>query len=83
MEEIGALLIPALLAVVVLRLMVLPIRWFFKLGIHAAGGFLCLWLLNSTAVFTGVVIPINLVTVLAAGFGGIPVMALMAVLAVL
>lgn len=82
MEEFGALLIPALLAVVALRLMVLPIRWFFKLAIHAAGGFLCLWLLNSTAVFTGVVIPINLVTVLAAGFGGIPAMALMAVLAV-
>lgn len=83
MEEFGALLIPALLAVVALRLMVLPIRWFFKLAIHAAGGFLCLWLLNSTAVFTGVVVPINLVTVLAAGFGGIPAMALMAVLAVL
>ena len=80
MEEFGALLIPAVLALAVLRLLVLPIRWFFKLAIHAAGGFVCLWLLNSTALFTGVAIPVNLVTVLAAGFGGIPAMALMALL---
>lgn len=72
MEEFLCLLIPALLAVAVLRVMLLPLRWIWKLAIHSGCGFLCLWLLNTTAAYTGILIPINAVTVLLAGILGLP-----------
>lgn len=72
MEEFLCLLIPALLAVAVLRVMLLPLRWIWKLAIHSGCGFLCLWLLNTTAAYTGIHIPLNAVTVLLAGILGLP-----------
>lgn len=72
MEDFAAILIPALLICVLVRLMALPIRWFWKLSINSACGFLCLWLLNSLAGFTGLYFPINAVTVVVAGFLGLP-----------
>ncbi len=83
MEKIVTLLIPALMAIVLVRLLILPIRFAFKLVIHSACGFACLWLLNTAAVFTGIYFPINVVTVLAAGFLGLPGIGIMALLAVL
>lgn len=83
MEKIVTLLIPALMAIVLVRLLILPIRLIFKLAIHSACGFACLWLLNTAAVFTGIYFPINAVTVLAAGFLGLPGIGIMALLAVL
>lgn len=83
MEEFATLLIPLLIAIVLFRLFLMPMRLIFKLGIHSAGGFLCLWLLNSISVFTGIAFPINAVTVLTAGFLGLPGIGLMAVLAVM
>ena len=72
MEDFAAILIPALLICALVRLMALPIRWFWKLSINSACGFLCLWLLNSLAGFTGLSFPINAVTVVVAGFLGLP-----------
>ncbi|HCP71252.1 MAG TPA: SigmaK-factor processing regulatory BofA, partial [Clostridiales bacterium] len=46
-------------------------------------GFLCLWLLNSVSAFTGAYFPINAVTVLVAGFLGLPGIGVMALLEVL
>ena len=83
MEEIAVLLIPALLAVLLVRLLLLPMGLIFKLAAHSACGFLCLWLLNAITMFTGVYFPINAVTVLTAGFLGLPGIALMALLAVM
>lgn len=83
MEKIVTLIIPALLAVVLVRAMLLPMRLIAKVGIHSACGFLCLWLLNLTAPFTGIALPVNAATVLTAGFLGLPGIALIAVLAVL
>ncbi len=83
MEEIVVLLIPALLAVLLIRFLLLPIRAIFKIGIHSLCGFVCLWLLNSIAPFTGILLPINAVTVLTAGFLGLPGIGLLAILAVL
>ena len=83
MEKIVALIIPALMAVVLVRAMLLPMKLIVKVGLHSACGFLCLWLLNLPAPFTGIALPINAVTVLAAGFLGLPGIGLMAVLAVL
>lgn len=83
MEKFVALLIPALTAVLLVRLLLMPMKLAFKVGIHSGCGFLCLWLLNSVASFTGVYFPINAVTVLIAGFLGLPGIGAMALLAVL
>ena len=72
MEKFATLLIPALLIFTLLRIIALPIRWFWKLSINSACGFLCLWLLNSVTAFTGIYFPINWVTVIIAGFLGLP-----------
>ena len=83
MEEIVTLLIPALLAVVLIRALLMPMRLIFKIGLHSACGFLCLWLLNAVSLFMGIFFPINLVTVLIAGCLGLPGIGLMALLAIL
>ena len=83
MEEFVTLLIPALLAVVLVRLLLLPMKFIFKLLVNSACGFACLWLLNSIAGFTGIFFPINAVTVLTAGFLGLPGIGILALLAVL
>lgn len=83
MEEVIALLIPALLALVLVRLLLLPLKWIFKFAIHSGCGFVCLWLLNTVSPLTGIFFPINAVTVLTAGILGLPGIGLMAILAVL
>lgn len=72
MEKLAALLIPVILGLVLLRLLALPVKLLVKLALHAAFGFGCLWLLNTLTPFTGVVLPINAVTVLTAGVLGLP-----------
>lgn len=83
MEEIAILMIPALLAVLLIRALLLPIRLIFKTGIHSACGLLCLWLLNTISPFTGILFPINAVTTLTAGFLGLPGMAVLALLTIM
>lgn len=83
MEKFVMLLIPALFAVTLVRMLLLPLRLVTKLGIHASLGFLCLWLLNSISPFTGIAFPINAVTALTAGFLGLPGIGILALLAVL
>ena len=78
MEKISTLAIPVFLLFALLRIIALPIRWFWKISINSACGFLCLWLLNSLAVFTGLYFPINAVTVIVAGFLGLPGIAALA-----
>ena len=78
MENILSLLIPVLAVFLLLRLIALPVRLGVKLVINGIGGFLCLWLLNWIAGFTGIFFPINAVTVLIAGFLGLPGIALLA-----
>ena len=80
MEELTALLIPVLLGILLIRLLLRPIRLIFKLDLYSAGGFLCLWLLNTASDFTGVYLPINAVTVLLSGILGIPGIGLIALL---
>ena len=78
MEKFASLIIPVLLLLLLLRLIALPIRLGWKLLLNSACGFACLWLLNSVSGFTGVWFPINAVTVLLAGFLGLPGIALLA-----
>ena len=56
---------------------------FVTLLIHSVCGFLCLWLLNSIAGFTGIFFPINAATVLTTGILGLPGVGILALLAIL
>lgn len=80
MENYVSILIPLLLLTLLLKVLVLPIRWFWKVFVNSICGFLCLWLLNSVSGFTGMLFPVNSVTVLIAGFLGLPGIALLAIL---
>lgn len=80
MEKIAAFIVPAIIGAALFRLMLLPIRWVLRLLLHAGGGLICLWLLNSLSPFTGIVFPINTVTVLTSGILGIPGIFLLAAL---
>ena len=82
MENFVTLLIPALIAVLFVRMLLMPMKWIVKLALHAGCGFVCLWLLNSISGFTGILFPINAVTVLIAGIFGVPGMGVMALLEV-
>ena len=72
MEQFFTILIALSLCVGFLRLCLIPMKWFWKIGINSLCGFACLWLLNLISGFTGIFFPINLVTALIAGFLGIP-----------
>ena len=80
MENFVTLLIPVLLGIVLIRALLLPMKLIVKLALHSGCGFLCLWLLNTVSGFTGVYLPVNAVTVLIAGFLGIPGIGLIALL---
>jgi len=80
METIVLLLIFALFAVTLVRLLLLPLKVTCKLALHSGAGLLCLWLLNAIAPFTGVFFPVNGVTVLVSGFLGLPGLGCMALL---
>ena len=80
MEKFVILIIPAILAVLFLRLLAVPMRLLFRLGIHAFFGFVCLWLLNAIAGFTGILF---LITVLVAGTLGAPGIGMLAVLSIM
>ena len=82
MENIITFAIPILLGILLLKLLMKPIKWTLKLALHALGGFICLWLINSVSGFTGLVLPINAVTVLVSGIFGIPGITLIALLAI-
>ena len=72
MERFVTLLIPALVAVILVRALLLPMRWFLKVAVHSACGFVCLWLLNGASTIMGIAFPINAVTAAVAGFLGLP-----------
>lgn len=80
MENFLSILIPLFLLSFLLRLLVLPIRWFWKVFLNSGCGFVCLWLLNSISGFTGLYFPINSVTAVIAGFLGLPGIGLLALL---
>lgn len=80
MENLISVAIPVLLAILAVRLLFAPMKWFFKLAVNALGGFASLWLINAAAGFTGLIIPINTVTVMISGVLGVPGIALLALL---
>ena len=80
MEKIAVFLIPVLLGVSLFRVLIAPIRLAVKLALHAAAGLLSLLAINFLAPFSGVLIPVNAVTVLVSGIFGLPGTALLILL---
>ena len=72
MEILSRIWLPLILLPILLRLMLRPIGWAWKALLHACCGFLGLWLVNLAFPVTGVLVPINPVTVGVAGVLGIP-----------
>ena len=79
MANFASLFLPLLLLCILLRLMLAPIHWLWKIFLNSGCGFLCLWLLNSVSGFPGLLFPINAVTSLIAGFLGLPGIGLLAI----
>ena len=80
MERIAVFLIPVLLGVILFRVLIAPIRLAVKLALHAAAGLLSLLVIHFLAPFSGVLIPVNAVTVLVSGIFGLPGTALLILL---
>ena len=72
MENILALIIPLLIAVLVFKLLFSQVKLIWKIAVNSISGFLCLWLLNLASGITGIVFEINFITTLIVGFLGIP-----------
>ena len=78
MESLGILLlaIPAAAAigliVLLLKLLRKPIKWAFKLLLHAAFGFLFLWIFNIFGGIIGLSLGLNWVNAVVTGVLGIP-----------
>lgn len=83
MERITVILIIALFAAALVRFLLLPVKLVCKLGLHSGAGLVCLWLLNAIAPFTGILFPVNGITVLVSGFLGLPGVGLLAVLSLM
>ena len=80
MANFVSILIPMVLLMLLLRLLILPIRWGWKLFFNSSCGFACLWLLNSVTAFTGFYFPVNYFTASIVGFLGLPGIGLLAIL---
>lgn len=72
MENLLTLLITLAALILVVKILAAPIRLLWKILLHSAFGFLCLWILNLVSGFTGVVFPLNILTCAVAGFLGVP-----------
>ena len=83
MEALVTLGIPAFLTAALVRALLLPLHRAARLALHSCCGFACLWLLNAASGITGILFPVNAVTVLIAGTLGLPGIGLMALLAVM
>ena len=83
MENIIALVLPVLIAILVIKFLFSQVKLIWKIAVNSLSGFVCLWLLNSASGFTGLELPINAVTTLISGIFGVPGIALIALLEVL
>ena len=72
MENIISLIIPVLVGLLIFQILKSQIGCIWKIIVNSLSGFVCLWLLNLLSGFTGILLPINLVTCLITGFLGIP-----------
>lgn len=83
MEVVISVLLPVLAGTALLRALAGPVRFAFRAALRCVGGFACLWAVNLSAGITGITLPVNAVTVLVAGFLGLPGVGLVALLEIL
>ena len=81
MQTALSLVISLVFAAAALRAVITPVKLALRLTLKAVSGFLCLWILNTTAWFTGILLPMNAVTILIAGTLGLPGIGFIALLA--
>lgn len=77
---IGAVVICILLVVLLFKIIKTPLKWAFKLLIHAASGFIALVILNFFGGIVGLSLEVNIVNCLVAGILGLPGVILLLVL---
>lgn len=77
MEQLVALAVPVLLAFLLIKILLTPMKLIFKLLINTGFGFLCLFLLNLLSGYTGVVFEANFATAAIVGILGLPGIALL------
>ncbi len=78
MEEIAILAVAVIGIFLLLKIIALPMKLFFKILINSASGFVCLWLLNAISGFTGLHFAVNFITTLIVGTLGLPGVVLLA-----
>ena len=83
MENFLTLLIVLAAGILFVRVLLAPIKVIWKILINAGCGFLCLWILNFVSSVTGILFPLNFISVTAAGFLGIPGIIILAVMQLL
>ena len=72
MENIVALIVPVLIALLVIKFLFSQVKLIWKIAVNSISGFICLWLLNLASGLTGFVFEINFFPALLVGFLGIP-----------
>ena len=77
MENIAIPLAGALMGYLLFKLMLKPLRWGLRLALNSGAGLLSLTLLS---IVPGLAVPVNAVTVLAAGTLGLPGLGLLVLL---
>lgn len=75
-SELWLLILAGIGALIILlplwKILLLPARLIFKIGLNGVIGFMLLWLINTFGSLVGLYLPINWATLLIAGFLGIP-----------
>lgn len=71
-STVAAFAIGLILVYIVGRILFIPLRFVVRLLFNAAVGGLLLWVANLLGRYIGVVVPINPITALLAGFLGVP-----------
>jgi len=82
-RDLGQMAVIAVVLLIILfpviKFLIAPVRLAAKLALNALVGFVLLWLVNTFGGLIGFFLPINLITIIIAGFLGIPGVLLLAV----
>ena len=72
MDSIIMIAAAVVLGIILLKILTAPIKGIFKFLIHAAFGYVLLFVVNFFGSSFGITLGVNLITAAIAGFGGIP-----------
>lgn len=78
--QILTAVIPLVALYLVIKILLKPIKWVFKLLINTSLGFACLFLLNMISGTTGIIFELNLMSAALVGILGVPGIVVLVVL---